>query len=143
MAVSPADPSSIVDPSGADRTTVCAPSMPLAPGLFSTTTPCGISLRRRSASRRPMPSTPPPAANGTIKLTGRPTSAAWTEGSGARAVAARAAAASNRMGGMVCLLIGLTGWRPGFYLIAFYRCNMQNWQLWKTPMPCCATPASR
>jgi len=70
IAVSPAEPSSSVWPSAGARTTASAPSMPLAPGLFSTTTGWPSETRSFSARSRAIVSTPPPGEKGTTMVMG-------------------------------------------------------------------------
>src|SRR3982750_4694079 len=59
-----------VYPSGADLAAACAPIIPLAPGLSSTTTRCLVSLVISCAATRASVSVALPAANGTTKVTG-------------------------------------------------------------------------
>src|SRR5262245_57345640 len=59
-----------VCPSGAARATSPAPTLPAAPGLFSTSTGLPSAAPRRSDSRRPIRSSGPPGGNGLTMRTG-------------------------------------------------------------------------
>jgi hypothetical protein len=68
MAWVAAIPSNRVYPSGGAFAAMADPMVPDAPGWFSTITVCFMAAPMVSAIRRPMTSTEPPGANGTISL---------------------------------------------------------------------------
>src|SRR4051794_29025727 len=59
-----------VVPSGSEWATAAEPTMPLAPGRFSTTTLCANALPRCSARIRPIVSALPPGGHGTTTRMG-------------------------------------------------------------------------
>jgi hypothetical protein len=59
-----------VVPSGSEWATAAEPTMPLAPGRFSTTTLCANALPRCSARMRPIVSALPPGGHGTTTRMG-------------------------------------------------------------------------
>ena len=61
----------MVWPSGTALATESRPTTPPAPGRFSTTQGCLSRSASWAAKMRPMVSTPPPAAIGTTRVTGR------------------------------------------------------------------------
>src|SRR5919108_3469292 len=84
--------SSAVWPSGAARATSAAPTLPAAPGLFSTSTGLPSETVSFSERMRPMRSSGPPAVNGLTSLTGfdgKACAAACSETSASSSSAAR------------------------------------------------------